>query len=270
MNRVIVLSLTLVGAVSAQAQDLTQSFFRGVWSGQTAAVRSLLDTGRVDVNTTANDGTTPLIIAASTGDQDMVEVLVEAGADPKLANDDVETPLLFAAMYGMNSVAANLIEAGADANAQDSLGRTPWTWAAWGNNESLQSLLKNSGADGSGAADPFADGTPVTRFETRPDLKKGSAPEISKELRAGGVNGSIQLLVVLEQNGKVRSVELTEGLHEELDRDVLDEVPKWRFEPAEIQGKAVPAQIGLQIDYPAGGERRGHVIMRSRLLASKK
>ena len=127
----------------------------------------------------------------------------------------------------------------------------------------LASLLKSSGADVSGEADPFRDGTPVTTFETRPDLKKGKTPKISEDLRKSGVAGKVVLECIIDADGKVRSVELEEGLHEELDKEILEEVAKWRFEPGEIQGKPVPGVMGIEITYTAAGKRDGHIITRA-------
>lgn len=265
MPRVRVVSMLLVVGVaeSAIAQNLAQSFFRGAWTGQAAAVRSALASGSVDVNIATSDGTTALIAATSRSDEDVVDVLIEGGADVNLANDGGETALLLASMYGMNSIATKLIEADADVNARDALGRSPSTWAAWGDNDALTSLLKNSGADISGESDPFRDGTPVETFHTRPDFKKGKTPKISDDLRKSGVAGAITFRIVVEADGKVRSLELIEGLHEELDREVLEAAKKWEFEPGTIQDKPVAGFMTVEITYTAAGSRDGHIITRA-------
>ena len=59
-------------------------------------------------------------------------------------------------------------------------------------------------------------------FETPPRMKKGKVPKISNDLRKAGVAGTVRLRVVVEPDGKARSVELLEGLEDELDEEVLE------------------------------------------------
>lgn len=234
------------------AQNLTDSLIQGAWSGQALAVRSAIATGRVDVDVTTPEGDTPLMLASLAGHENVIDILLEAGADPKLANEAGETPLILASKYGFNAVAAKLIEAGADVNAQDESGRTAWTWASWGENEALLSLLKASGADDSGKADPFEDGAPIDRFETRPKMTKYKEPKLPKELRESGVDGTIQMRVVIDRDGKLQSVELIEGVHDELDKNVLEATKKWRYDPGEIQGKPVESVVNILVEYTSG------------------
>ncbi len=117
-------------AESGLAQNLTQSLIQGAWSGQPAAVRGALASGRVDVNVTTRDADTPLMLASLAGHDNVIDILLEGGANPNLTNEAGETALILASKYGFNAVAADLIEAGADVNPQDASGRTPWTWAS--------------------------------------------------------------------------------------------------------------------------------------------
>lgn len=77
------------------------------------------------------------MLASLAGHENVIDILLEGGADPNLANEAGETALILASKYGFNTIAADLIEAGADVNGQDSSGRTAWTWASWGENTSL-------------------------------------------------------------------------------------------------------------------------------------
>lgn len=49
--------------------------------------------GGVDVNAAAHDGRTPLILAARTGEVDVIRALLAAGADPNLGSLDQLRPL---------------------------------------------------------------------------------------------------------------------------------------------------------------------------------
>ena len=242
------------------AQNLAQSLINGAWSGQPAAVRGALASGRVDVNLTTPDGDTPLMLASLAGHDNIIDILLEGGADPNLANKAGETALILASKYGFNNVATKLIEAGAGVNAHDLSDRSAWTWASWGGNASLQSVLKASGADESGKVDPFDDAAPIDRYETRPQKTKGKVPKIPKALREAGVAGTVQLRVVVGRDGKTQSVELLEGLADELDQELLEQAQKWKFSPGEIQNKPVVGVVTVKIDYPAGGGREGHLM----------
>ena len=61
-------------------------------------------------------GSLPLIISALKGRGKVVKALLEAGADPNLANEHGIKPVTAAIMNGHNDVAALLIEGGADIN----------------------------------------------------------------------------------------------------------------------------------------------------------
>ncbi len=243
-------------AASGLAQNLARSLIQGAWAGQPAAVRGALASGRVNVDVTTEAGDTPLMLASLAGHGNVIDILLEGGADPNLANDAGETALILASKYGFNVVAAALIEAGADVNTQDASGRSPWTWASWGENEKLVSLLKASGADGSGKVDPFDGGAPVDRFETTPDMTKYKSPKMPKELKKTGIEGTLRLRLVVGRDGRTSAIELVEGIHDELDRNALEASKKWRFDPGEVQNKPVDGIVTMSLIYAPGRDER--------------
>jgi len=60
--------------------------------------------------------------AAFKGNIEMVNMLIEAGADVDGDNGGGRTPLMFAAMFGHREVVARLISAGADTRSQTLFG----------------------------------------------------------------------------------------------------------------------------------------------------
>jgi ankyrin repeat protein len=90
----------------------------------------------------------------STGAEEAVEVLLEAGADINQVNGADFTALRGAAMRGLNEVVQFLVEHGASINARDFRGRTSYRLAE-GSKQSFQfqewpetaALLKQLGAD---------------------------------------------------------------------------------------------------------------------------
>ncbi|MGD8340406.1 MAG: ankyrin repeat domain-containing protein [Gammaproteobacteria bacterium] len=82
----------------------------------------LPDRGRRDA---AQGGMTALLYAARDGLDEMVNLLVSAGADLELAEANGIRPLLMSLLNGNLGAARLLVEAGADRDADDFWGRTP-------------------------------------------------------------------------------------------------------------------------------------------------
>src|SRR5436190_4496787 len=74
------------------AADVDRRLIDAVRVQDATQVHALLG-GRVDVNVTADDGSTPLLWAAHWNDVDVATALVRAGADANAANQFGMTPL---------------------------------------------------------------------------------------------------------------------------------------------------------------------------------
>jgi ankyrin repeat protein len=121
-------------------------------------------------NLSTDDGTTPLMVAAglgrvtfspgqrrgirSTGGEEAVKILVEAGSNVNAVNEADFTALHGAAFRGLNEIIQYLVEHGANINARDFRGRTPYRIAE-GSKQSFQfqafpdtaAFLQKLGAD---------------------------------------------------------------------------------------------------------------------------
>jgi ankyrin repeat protein len=106
------------------------------------------------------NGATPFLLAAKTGDAELMRTLASLGADPKLRNEDDSTPLMAAAGLGTRSpgedagTEAEVVEAvkvaldlGNDINAVDLNGETAMHGAAYKNLPGVVELLAARGAD---------------------------------------------------------------------------------------------------------------------------
>lgn len=114
-------------------------------AGEIDKVRLLLEKGaKVDVQTEL--GRSPLLIASTyTSNVEVVRLLMESGAKPTGIDNFGETPLTSAAKRGDTQIVEALIQAGADLNAG---GRPPLAWAAEeGNVETIACLLKHRAGD---------------------------------------------------------------------------------------------------------------------------
>jgi ankyrin repeat protein len=104
-------------------------------------------------------GTTPLIVAADSGDLEVIKLLLEHGADAKIMQADLQTPI--SALAGANGNADELIQAldllvqaGADLNVvavhhhlQRSRGGSALHYAVLGNKDKMIEALVARGAD---------------------------------------------------------------------------------------------------------------------------
>jgi ankyrin repeat protein len=101
------------------------------------------------VNKRTVSGRTALELAASKGDLEAVELLLDAGADPNLHASNGRTPLHRAALRGDYDICKCLLEAGANVNAVDTDRYTPLHSIGdhGGSSRDLTSLLLQYGAD---------------------------------------------------------------------------------------------------------------------------
>ena len=93
------------------------------------------------------DNRTPLHWAAIKGASEVVDVLLDNGADANAADFSHNTPLHATASVRSSEMAAKLIRAGASANASNFRGDTPLHWAANRNAYDVADVLIHNGAD---------------------------------------------------------------------------------------------------------------------------
>jgi ankyrin repeat protein len=137
-------SLEFVKTLVAHGADLNARMTRKVSVGLTSLNRT---------------GATAFLLAARTGDAELMRVLAELGADPLLPNADGSTPLIVAAGLGTRSpgedagTESEVLEAvqialdlGADINAVDNNGETAMHGAAYKNLPAVVEFLAAKGA----------------------------------------------------------------------------------------------------------------------------
>lgn len=106
-------------------------FLTAILYGQEALVRQyLLLKPSLAVSDLTGKGANAAFVAAASDDFDTVDLVLQAGADPRLANQDGWQPLHVAANNGNIRLFDRLIEKGADANAPGARGSTALHLAA--------------------------------------------------------------------------------------------------------------------------------------------
>jgi len=133
----------------AQGDGSTALHWAVYWQ-QHALVKQLLEQG-ADVAALTLLGATPLYLAAVNGDADMLQILLDAGADAKATVlENNETPLMFAARSGSTAAVQVLLDAGADIEArEDYRGASALLWAAEQNHADVVQVLVARGANAS-------------------------------------------------------------------------------------------------------------------------
>jgi len=124
-----IVAALLVCGIGVGVSAATPTLMQAVRNGDAAGARALLS-GRVDVNATEADGTTPLHVAVLRNDSESVDVLLRAGADPKATTRYGVTPLYLACVNGNAGIIEKLLAAGADANTALPEGETALMTAA--------------------------------------------------------------------------------------------------------------------------------------------
>jgi ankyrin repeat protein len=254
MLMLIIVSNTIGQSVS----DNNAKFLKAVTEGNIKLVQKFLEDG-IDVDTRNEGNRTALVIAAGRGNLEMtrlliksnadvnaivseggalvwasyagsvevVELLLDKGANVKARGTVNRTSLHHAAMSGNNEVIKKLLEAGIDVNAKDNQGETPLSMATVnyrGNAETLLILIEH-GADvnvkTSSRSTPFID---MLNFnETIPREKIKVLIDHGLDVNAKTTNGKTALMTMAE-NGDVEKAKLP--LEYGADMDGIDEAFK--------------------------------------------
>lgn len=120
-----------------------------VLQGNAAVVQALLD-GGVPVDAADNPQKwTPLMLASRFGNEPLVQLLLNRGANPHLVDYEDATPLLRAALNNHPKIVRQLLEKGADPNFQSKAVQrwTPLMAAAHSEALAVAQILLNAGAD---------------------------------------------------------------------------------------------------------------------------
>jgi len=116
-------------------------------NGYEAVVKSLLETGKAEIDAKDRDGWTPLQLASRNGHEAVVRLLLETGkVDVEAKNKDGWTPLHLASRNGHETVVRLLLGTGkVDVDTKDMCGWTPLRLAVMNGREAVVRLLLKTG-----------------------------------------------------------------------------------------------------------------------------
>ncbi|KAG9152859.1 hypothetical protein Leryth_012477 [Lithospermum erythrorhizon] len=139
----------LLKALSLRNQDHRSLLHVAVSSAKIKVVELLTaaEPSISGINSGDEEGWVPLHSAASSGNAEIVKLLLDRGADVNIKNGGGRTALHYAASKGWLKVAEVLISAGANLNVKDKVGCTPLHRAASTGKSELCEFLIEEGAD---------------------------------------------------------------------------------------------------------------------------
>ena len=129
--------------------DPSKEIIKAAKSGDVVRIKELLAADAELINARDKDGSTPLHCATWKGQQEVVALLLEAGASVGVHNTNEHwgtTPLHAAAHANQAAIAQMLIDHGADLNAQDLTGQPPMHHTTFHKARAVAKLLEKYAA----------------------------------------------------------------------------------------------------------------------------
>jgi TonB family protein len=186
--------------------------------------------------------------AVEGGHDEIVEMLLAAGASLDRQNQSGETALHLAARYGRTASARLLLRAGADFSLRDAEGRTPLYRAIERRRADIIEMLQvAAAAKGKGPMSQTTFGSPE---QTQPPtiVESTSAPYTESAL-AKRIEGTVILMVLVRRDGSVGAASVSRGLEASLDESALRTVSEWKLAPAMRNGKTVEVVLEVEVGF---------------------
>lgn len=124
----------------------SETFQEAVYKNDIDSITKLNSTAN-NIDVRGTNGKTALMIAAKAGNRDLVEQLLEKGADANAENINGGTAVMFAAISGSSAIIREILEHGADINARGSNGWSALMVSAAKGHESATQTILGAGAD---------------------------------------------------------------------------------------------------------------------------
>ena len=141
------LTVGMVGGVVAVV-EYTSKLSRAVADEDKVLIRELISKGEnVNAKESSYSKITPMFLAVETGDVEIVQMLLDAGAKVNVRSTTKETPLMRLDSDGTSALVELLIRNGAKVNVADNDGNTPLIHAAENSTDEVIAALIDAGAD---------------------------------------------------------------------------------------------------------------------------
>jgi len=150
---------------------------------------------------------------------------------------DAEAPKIQADQYGDPMSTSGLLSAGPGANG---LGKGTRGGDGPGDGPGYQ-----VGSNGGMHEGPYSWG----QVSTLPVLLIKVEPEYSEQARQAKYQGTVLLRVIIDEKGFPRQISVIRPLGMQLDEKAIEAVKHWRFKPATKEGKAVPVEATVEVNF---------------------
>ena len=102
------------------------------------------------------------------------------------------------------------------------------------------------------AAVPASNRQEVTpRAQTMPTVVREVKPDYTAEAKQRGIQGTVELSAVVNDDGTVGEVKVTRSLDDKygLDEQAVTAMKKWQFKPGTKDGKPVAVQVTVEMSF---------------------
>jgi protein TonB len=106
-----------------------------------------------------------------------------------------------------------------------------------------------AGGWGAGVEDSLLDAFDVSDLDRRPEAISQVAPAYPSELRKARVEGTVTLVFVLGEDGRVEDPRVESASRPEFERPALEAIRKWRFKPGMKDGEPVRTYLRLPMRF---------------------
>jgi len=89
----------------------------------------------------------------------------------------------------------------------------------------------------------------IADLEKRPEPVSQVPPTYPAELRKAKIEGSVTLVFVLNEEGRVEEARIENSSRPEFEKPALEALKRWRFKPGEKDGVAVKAYMRLPMSF---------------------
>jgi len=74
-------------------------------------------------------------------------------------------------------------------------------------------------------------------------------PEYSDRAARKKIQGNVLLSIIVTADGTVHDPQITRSLDKDLDKNAVECVKKWKFEPATKDGKPVASHVAVEVSF---------------------
>ena len=88
-----------------------------------------------------------------------------------------------------------------------------------------------------------------TKWDKQPVIKSSSMPKLPSQFRDPAFKGMVSVDLVLNEKGQVISAKVQKSTHSELEEPSIQAAKGWRFQPAQVDGKAVKSRLRVPFKF---------------------